>query len=353
MSIRILYSFFAILPYIAFSTIPLYGQTAQRAYIAQYADIAVRERERTGVPASITLAQGMLESANGKSVLAVRGNNHFGIKCHEWKGARMYHNDDRRHECFRKYRNAEESFRDHSDFLRYRDRYKFLFSYKVTDYKAWAYGLKKAGYATDPAYPAKLIKLIEEYNLVKYDLDGSSVTVSKRPRPARHPKNRPEKDRGGRHKTGKGNTSSGEQVSVPVTPMEAEQPKLLSDDEGRSFNLSLTRQLYSQNGVKFIYSVQGDTYASIASRYNLFLSEVLKFNDLDADCELMPGTVVYLQRKKAKAAKLVLKYVAEGGETLRDISQRYAVRMKNLMKLNGLGADAVLSEGDMILLRNK
>ena len=137
-------------------------KSPQEKYIEQFATLAVEEMYRSGVPASITLAQGLLESRYGLSELAVKGNNHFGIKCHNnWDGKRMYYDDDRKGECFRKYPSPEQSFRDHSDFLRYRDRYKFLFDYRITDYKSWANGLKKAGYATDPAYPKKLINLIE------------------------------------------------------------------------------------------------------------------------------------------------------------------------------------------------
>ena len=142
----------------------------QEAYISRYSALAVYEMYRSGVPASITLAQGMLESGNGLSELAVKGNNHFGIKCHNnWTGGKMYHDDDAKGECFRKYTAPEHSYRDHSDFLRYRDRYKFLFDLEITDYKGWAHGLKKAGYATDPSYPSKLIKLIETYQLYLYD----------------------------------------------------------------------------------------------------------------------------------------------------------------------------------------
>ena len=131
-----------------------FSDTPQQSYIEKYSSLAVEEMYRTGVPASITLAQGLLESGNGQSRLAVKGNNHFGIKCHNtWTGAKVYHDDDRKGECFRKYDSPEESFRDHSDFLRYRDRYKFLFDLELTDYRSWAYGLKTAGYATDPKYP--------------------------------------------------------------------------------------------------------------------------------------------------------------------------------------------------------
>ena len=151
------------------------GNTPQEKYIEKYAPLAVSEMYRSGVPASITLAQGLLESGNGQSELARMSNNHFGIKCHNnWKGGKVYYDDDAKGECFRKYSHPSESYRDHSDFLRYRDRYKFLFDYRVTDYKSWAYGLKKAGYATDPKYPKKLINLIEEYNLQQYDRKPAS-----------------------------------------------------------------------------------------------------------------------------------------------------------------------------------
>lgn len=306
------------------------GNSPQHRYIRQYAGIAVRERTRSGIPASITLAQGMLESGNGMSELAVRGNNHFGIKCHDWTGGKIYYDDDRKGECFRKYRTAEESYRDHSDFLRYRDRYKFLFDFNVTDYKSWAYGLKKAGYATDPAYPQKLIGLIEDYGLDRFDkpagkssVHGGSTLAEAVPRT----------------------------VNIPATPAELETPRPISDRQGNAMRLSLSRQLYSQNGVPFVYSVEGETYADIARYYNLFLKEILRYNDLDDMADLLPGTVVYLQPKKAKAARHVEKYVAEGGEQLRDIAQRYAVRMKKLMKLNGKTEPGELLEGEMIILR--
>ena len=151
------------------------AQTAQEKYISTYADLAVQEMYRSGVPASITLAQGMLESGNGRSELAQKSNNHFGIKCHNnWSGERVYHDDDAKGECFRKYSHPYQSYRDHSDFLRYRDRYKFLFDLKTTDYKGWAYGLKQAGYATDPNYATKLIKIIEDYKLYQYDTKTAS-----------------------------------------------------------------------------------------------------------------------------------------------------------------------------------
>ena len=316
------------------------GDSPQEKYIARYARIAVSERKRSGVPASITLAQGMLESGNGLSELAVRGNNHFGIKCHDWTGQKIYYDDDRKGECFRKYRTPEESYRDHSDFLRYRDRYKFLFDFRVTDYKSWAYGLKKAGYATDPSYPQKLINLIEEYDLSRFDKVSK---ISKNTVPDQS-------------QVASGNSRPANDVSedapVPATPSELEAPVPVSDRRGKTMHLSLTRQLFSQNGVPFVYSVEGETYADIAKYYSLFLGEILRYNDLDgADGELSPGTVVYLQPKKSRAARQVDKYVAEGGESLRDIAQRYAVKMKSLMKMNSMDEERELLPGEMLTLR--
>ena len=294
---------------------------------------------RSGVPASITLAQGMLESSNGQSELAVKGNNHFGIKCHEWKGPRMFYNDDRRGECFRKYSTAEESFRDHSDFLRYRDRYKFLFDLETTDYRGWAYGLKRAGYATDPAYPRKLIKLIEDYNLDRFDRMSESYALSGEDTGNRKKKSRRKKVR------------DAAAASIPQSPSVLEQAQPLSQKEGREFDFSLSRQLYSQNGVPFVYSSEGETYSSIAKGNGLFKKEILRFNDADKDMTLLPGTVVYLQKKKNHAADHIEMHVAEEGDSLREISQRYGVKLKSIVRMNGFSESTALHEGDVVRLR--
>ncbi len=313
-------------------------KSPQHEYISRFSGIAVSEMYRSGVPASITLAQGLLESGYGKSELAVRSNNHFGIKCHNsWTGAKVYHDDDAKGECFRKYDDPEDSYRDHSDFLRYRDRYKFLFDYKVTDYKAWAYGLKKAGYATDPSYPEKLIRLIEEYELHVYDAGKKEVKKEEKPekteKPKAHKKKKPE--------------------VLPPSPSQVEQAKPLTPKQKEEFSFVLSRQMYSLNGVPFVYSVEGETYESIAASHHLFLRELLKFNDLEVASELKPGTVVYLQRKKSQAASGVDKHVVNEGETLKELSQRYAVRLSRLYKINGLEEGYVPSEGDIIRLRKK
>ena len=289
-------------------------------YIDKYSDNAIKEMKRTGVPASITLAQGILESNAGQSVLATKGNNHFGIKCHnDWKGKTMKMDDNAPKECFRVYPNAEASFRDHSDFLRSRDRYKSLFELKQTDYKGWARGLKKAGYATDPGYADKLITLIEDYELYRFD---KGVKVSVKP------------------------------------PLEIEEPKVvqLEPRPGMKYQESVTfstaRKVYSQNGVPFVYSEAGETYASIAASNGLFLKELLKFNDHEQELALEPGTMVYLARKKAQGPVGVNKYVVEkDGETLRDIAQRFGIRYAALQKLNIVLYGKTLEEGDTVILR--
>ena len=325
----------------------LYAQSHQKEYIERYAEIAVAEMYRSGVPASITLAQGLLESGYGRSELAVKSNYHFGIKCHTgWQGGKVYHDDDAKGECFRKYDTPEESYRDHSDFLRYRDRYKFLFDYKTTDYKSWAYGLKKAGYATDPSYPRKLINLIEEYQLHEFDTkpsafaqkeDGPVKIEHQHKGKAKKPEARPKK-----HDV---------PHSIPTPPLQIEQVKEVRPDKRETFRFSLSREMYSQNGVLFVYASEGETYASIAESNNLFLRELLRFNELQEEVALKPGTVVYLQKKKKSAAEGLEMHVIEKGETLRAISQRYGVRLDRLCKINGIEDRNVIREGDIIRLR--
>ena len=298
------------------ASVPETRKSPQLIYIERYAEIAVEEMYRSGVPASITLAQGLLESRYGQSELAVKGNNHFGIKCHNWNGAGMYYDDDRRGECFRKYASPEESYRDHSDFLRFRDRYRFLFDLEPTDYKGWAHGLKKAGYATDSKYPQKLISLIEEFELYKYDLDG------------------------------------GDRRQRPDSPARLERVERLDDSRKETFHFALSRQMYSKNGVPFVYSVEGESYASIAARYNLFHKEILRYNDLKEDVTLYPGTVVYLQKKKKQAAKGLDKHIVDEDDmSLTDIAQRYAVKLSSLLRMNGFTEDYEPKEGEVIILR--
>jgi hypothetical protein len=298
------------------------GNSPQEKYIYTYSDIAVAEMQRTGVPASITLAQGIIESGSGLSTLAVEGNNHFGIKCHNnWKGGTMKMDDDAKDECFRTYDSPEQSFRDHSDFLRYRDRYKFLFDLDRRDYKGWAFGLKQAGYATDPSYANKLIRCIEQYDLARFDF-----------------------------------LTNEELAAMPESPTKLEEPVAVrSSAPGpvqEEFRFSLSRVMYSLNDVAFVYAQSGETYKSIAKDHHLFLWEILRFNDVKKGAELEPGQVVYLEAKKRKApVGLEMYIVAEDGENFHSICQRFAVKESAIRMLNRLDSEPQLFEGDILKLR--
>lgn len=318
------------------------GKSPRDLYIEKFAPLAVAEMYRSGVPASITLAQGILESGNGQSELAQKANNHFGIKCHTgWNGGKYMYHDEVGRECYRKYSHPSESYRDHSDFIRSRDRYKFLFDYRVTDYKAWAYGLKKAGYATDPKYPKKLINLIEEYDLGQYDR-----------KPASFGKTGNLKSFGKKAEVQQTSKHPAQKVhKLPPPPTVAEQVKELTPRQNEEFSFNLSRKVYSLNSVPFVYAESGDTYASIASSYNLFKRELLRFNDLKKECELSPGTVVYLKPKRNHAARGIRKYVFEEDDDLREVSQRFGVRVASLRRINGFNKGYVPCAGEVIRLR--
>jgi flagellum-specific peptidoglycan hydrolase FlgJ len=377
------------------STVLLRGDIMpQQRYVNRYASLAVTEMYRSGVPASITLSQGLLESRYGLSALAAEGHNHFGIKCHnDWKGKTMAVDDDAKGECFRVYDADIESFRDHSDFLRYRDRYKFLFDFPVTDYKAWANGLKKAGYATDPAYPAKLIKLIEDYDLSRFDkakpadfepggkyadlgAEAPSASVSdkdkplddralfpKQTKPETKPANketraekkaRTKAEREAR-KAAKQHQKPAEAIpeALPESPNALEEAEVAQEKELREeFHFQMGRKIYKQNGVPFLYAMEGEDYRTIAEENNIIYKQLLRYNDLGAEERLLPGTVVYLQAKKNQTRKGLDKYIVErDGESLRDICQRFGVKQKSIQKLNGFAPSHSLREGDTILLR--
>lgn len=314
----------------SFAFLSASAQTAQQkaladAYLEKYAEMAVEEMHRSGVPASITLAQGMLESSYGRSELAVKANNHFGIQCHSnWKGKRYEHMDAGELRQFRKYKSVLDSYADHSDFLSNGKRYDSLFELDITDYKGWAYGLKKAGYAEDPEYAAKLIRVIEMYDLQKYDTMTDVKVAAKE--------------------------QEEEVKEVPVVvAVQKEEP--LTDRQRRTYRYNLTREMYSQNGVPFIYAYEGELYSDIARQYGLFLGEVLSFNDASGDVELPRGAVVYLQAKKRKAAEGYSEYVVEEGMGMREISQKFAVKLKRLRRMNDVDEEYVPQVGDTIRLR--
>ena len=267
---------------------------AYAAYIAKYSGIAVDQMKQYGIPASITLAQGLLESDAGRSTLATKCNNHFGIKCHsDWKGRKMYHDDDERHECFRCYRNAEESYRDHSQFLISGSRYQSLFKLGTTDYKGWATGLKAAGYATSPTYATKLIEIIERYGLDRYDTRSA-----------------------GRLKKGQ----------LP------HQPLLVND-------------------LKCVKLREGETLKDVAREYGMSLNLLRRFNEVDRKFTPPAGTTVFLERKKSRADKEHRTYVVKKGDSLWSVSQQFGVKVKSLEKRNGIGENNPLSVGMTLMLR--
>ena len=309
------------------------AQLSRKDYLNKYSKIAVTEMQRTGVPASITLAQGMLESNNGNSMLAVKANNHFGIKCHSsWKGKRVYKDDDKKHECFRKYKSAKESYLDHSNFLKNGNRYQFLFDLKPTDYKGWAKGLKKAGYATNPKYPALLIRLIEDNKLYKYDKGNyedfeKDYTVEKEEELAQ--KEEVEEDIGDEYVIKK-------------------RPKPVED-----YQIQLGYEIKITNRIKYITAKQGDTFEKLTEKLGKMPWELHKYNDLPKNAKLKTGQVIYLQPKRKKAEHGVDYHIVGKDETIYTLSQMYGVKMKYIREYNSLSGNQKINVGDKVWLRKK
>jgi len=285
----------------------------RKQYIQKYKQLAIREMERTGIPASITMAQGLLESANGNSVLARKGNNHFGIKCHDWRGPSMKMNDDRRNECFRMYDNPYDSYKDHSKFLSTRSRYAFLFKYRSDDYKRWAHGLKKAGYATDPKYAHRLIKIIEEEHL---------------------------------HKLDKKNAGRDYWMEKP------DDTDLADIDSGLEID-PFGARLEIANGVHYIKVQKGDTFFSIAKNLGVERKKLLRYNDLPKGYILQIDQQLYLHNKRNKAARGYNFHRVKEGDSLYGISQQYGVKLKRICKYNGIKKDYKVEVGERIWLRSK
>lgn len=296
------------------------NKTTKEEYILLYKDIALEEMNMYGIPASITLAQGILESGNGNSSLAKKANNHFGIKCHKgWTGKTYHMDDDAEDECFRKYKNPYESFKDHSIFLSTRSRYAFLFDLEITDYNGWAKGLKKAGYATNPKYPQLLIKIIEDYELNQYDLLYNRELASRY---------RPKVEK---------------EVSTRYVKADTEDFKAITIG-------AANREIYINNGVKFIYAKKDDTFTKIAHDFNIYSWQLYTYNGLSKKDPVMEGQMIYLESKKKKGEKSF--HIVQPGETLADISQLYAVKLKKICKYNTLDDNAVLFPNQKIKLQN-
>ena len=288
------------------------------AYIDLYKKIAIDKMKEYHIPASITLAQGILESGSGNSRLAQKANNHFGIKCHKgWTGKTFYMDDDAKDECFRKYNKVEDSYRDHSLFLTQRGRYSFLFDYDTKDYKSWAYGLKKAGYATNPKYPQLLIRIIEKYDLAQYD----SGKIGKR-----------------RHKDKDAPDLSG--IATAITANLANAGTTASG-----------RQLYTNNKKKLILAKDGDTYYSIANELNMYSWQLFTYNDVDKKHTVETGELIYLEKKKRKADKKYEVHIVRQGESMQMISQIYGIKLKRLYKMNDLPEGIQVVTGTRLKLR--
>ncbi len=270
--------------------------------------------KRTGIPASITMAQGILESGNGNSMLAKKANNHFGIKCHDWTGPSVKMDDDEKDECFRKYKNSYESYKDHSKFLTTRSRYAFLFKYPSDDYKRWAHGLKKAGYATNPRYAHLLIKIIEDERL--YELDKK----------------------------------------------DAESKFLLENEEQWASGNDVDKEaeidywglrLEVANGIHYIVTKKGDTFYGIERNLGVERRKLLKYNDLPRNYVLQINQRLYLHNKKNKSDKASAYHRVEGNESLYDISQQYGVKLKKICKYNRVRKDYKPRKGELIWLRKR
>ena len=266
------------------------------AYIKKYRELAVEEMKKYHIPASITLAQGLLESGAGQSALARKSNNHFGIKCgSDWYGKTVSHDDDARGECFRAYKHPKDSYEDHSKFLAGRSRYASLFNLNITDYKGWARGLKKAGYATNPRYADQLIGIIELYELYKYDDKNYLKWIKKNPNP---------------------------------------------------------HQTYIANDLLYIVVRAGDSWKSISQEFDISQKKLRKYNDLYKGYALQVGDILYLEKKNKKADKEHIVHVLRAGESMYSISQKYGIRLKNLYKLNKMDEDDPAPEiGTILRLR--
>jgi LysM repeat protein len=321
---------------------PAFAQTDKiriEAYINSYKELAISEMLRTGVPASITLAQGILETAGGQSDLAAVANNHFGIKCKsEWTGETMLHDDDAKNECFRKYPSVEESFKDHSDFLRLRPMYAFLFKLDPTDYEGWAKGLKKAGYATNATYAQQLIKLIVENNLQSFSLiamqrkeGGDDLFLT-----AGTAQQSPEA-----HFTGEAVTAINKNIaSVTVSKDIKVSSKRTSYPLHSVFNI---------NEAKVIYVEAGTSLLAIANNYNVGLKKLLEFNDLEQTDILSSDQLVYLEKKSKKGTREI--HIVENNESMRDIAQKEGIQLSSVLEYNGLQKGMEPAPGEKIYLK--
>lgn len=298
---------FTFLLVFSLSALTVFSQVKKNAtyqdYIEKYKDIAVEQMRTYKIPASITLAQGILESGAGRSSLALRSNNHFGIKCgSSWKGKTTKHDDDKRNECFRVYSSAEESYVDHSKFL-LKARYTPLFQLNPLDYKGWARGLKACGYATSPVYAKKLIELIDTYELYLYDEDEYGVSR----RPVKY-----------------------DEIKINI------------------------HKFFTNNDILCVKAIAGDTWESLSKELGVSSKKLLKFNEAESSVRINEGDLIYIQKKQKKADKKYKKnpwHKVKTGESMYSVAQLYGIRMKNLYKMNFKSPDYTPREGDLLKIR--
>lgn len=280
----------------------------QQEYVSLWKETAIKQMNQYKIPASITLAQGILESGNGNSDLAQQANNHFGIKCSDWKGETFHKDDDQKNECFRKYTEAKQSYEDHSLFLSSKTRYAALFTLESSDYKAWAKGLKDAGYATNPKYPELLIEIIERLKLNEFD--NSSLATSE-------------------------------------TKKEVEA-KLVKSIMANTH----TVEKHKNSNIKFIVAKKGDTYYRISKEFQMGLWQLYKYNEFgDKKDYLEEGDIIYLEQKKRKS-KAKASFEAKEDMSLRIISQKEGIKVQRLMKMNNISSpDEIIKKGKKIALK--
>ncbi len=297
-------------------------------YVEKYKAIAIAHMERYGIPASITMAQGILESDSGNSHLSKSSNNHFGIKCKKsWTGDKVYHDDDAKGECFRAYPSVEASYQDHADFLDQSPRYDSLFIYQSDDYRSWARGLKAAGYATTPDYAERLVKIIESMKLYLLDKENGGKMYSAA-------------------KNATANTEAWFESNI-ATSDEQINPN--------AFRVTVNSHkgygVYRTNHTFYVVAKEGDTFESVGNTFDISPKMLRKFNDVAKDATLAKGNIVYIERKKTQWQGNMMQHKVVRDENLYSISQSYGIRLKSLIKLNNMRAGEDVKKGDIIRLK--
>lgn len=335
-----------------FSGLLFLGANAQQKqdivlYIQKYKQIAIEEMVRSRIPASITMAQGILESGAGTSVLSRNSNNHFGIKCKEdWTGGKYYHDDDKPQECFRVYNDPAESFADHSDFLLTRPRYAPLFQLSITSYKYWAYGLKEAGYATNPKYAQLLIGYIEEYKLADLDAMGVAMIEEREKLMAKGPVSEP---------VLASNTTT-KIVVEDVKPKEHHQHKEVATTTATvttetKKEEAKAREEFTVNGLRALKAQGSEDPFKIAYEYNIDYAYIMQYNDLATGERFKDGEYIYLQNKHSRGEDV--SYTVKAGESMRDIAQKTGIKMRELYAKNNMHMNDQVYAGESISLQTK